>query len=1172
MSSWSRARRLARSTAARSKRYALRTRPVRRVVRPDISVIVPFYNVEQYIEACLRSIQGQAVSNIEVLLVDDGSRDGSRAIAEEFIRHDHRFRLVTRPNGGLGAARNTGIPEARGRYLTFVDSDDELTPNSLRDLFQSAETTGSDIVMGSVQRFDSTSSWAPGWVDSVHKHRRTGVRAEDFLPILRNLYTWNKLFRRDFWDAQGLWFREGVSYEDQPIITQLFVAASSIDVIPTVVYRYRARDDRSSISQQTGTIKDLRDRVAAWRATQAALRGTAETVRTAWLQTLFDAHFIWYLASSGTEEDEFWSLLQAVIAELVDEAPRQVWDAAPATNRVLLELARTNRRADVQEYVRLEGMRDLRAFDSEVREDGIHLCLPFHEDPTLPDELFLIRPEQMSVHHVIDRIRRVEGDVEVTGWAHVSKIDLSNRESRVSLVLRDEETGEEQVVPAVVGVPPRTPCPEGDDWCDYSPGAFTARIPLTALRGAALGVRIRVEVANFTVEEVVTRLVRRGPLGNPAAIWLPGGDRLLVSWRNRQPLVLERHPTRLRATELTLDGRTLSGRLVGPDAATASLRAQVGDLVVTARLGANTPQGRDFVINLPVPPRSGGAMSVWRFRSGSDADVVLEDSASLTDRGTSTLVVGPDRSGSLRATDWREGVLIESVTCMPDGRLRIEGTAYGEDVSSVRLGTANAKVRSRQVTVPVRDGAFVADLELTQDVYRFGVAPLPSGEHQLRVELRVNDAWAGVGVVLAPQLVEELPIPVVSDVHQGSVRRGPDGGCEIGLPRPFAGEGNRYHQAKARRAAQSTRGTAVSSGILFRSYFGEKATDNGVAIQAELARRGSDLPVYWAVQDSSVVVPEGGIPVVVNSPEWFRLISTVTYYVDNMYQPEYHLKPDGQVFVETFHGYPFKQMGRPHWEKQQFSREKIESYGQRSAEWDFLLSPATYATPLLMRDFGFHGPVLEIGYPRNDVLLSARADDIRAATRASLGIRDDQLVVLYAPTFRDYLAKNDNRAAMSDFFDFDQVAEEFGEEVIVLTRGHAFHARTRQRIGTSGTTIDVTDYPEVSDLYLATDAAVVDYSSLRFDFGVTGKPMIFLVPDLQRYVETRGWLFDFEPTAPGPLVSTTAEVIDHLRDLRALQEKYAGDYAIFRTTFLDLEDGHAAERFVDAVIAPRGDA
>ena len=103
----------------------------------------------------------------------------------------------------------------------------------------------------------------------------------------------------------------------------------------------------------------------------------------------------------------------------------------------------------------------------------------------------------------------------------------------------------------------------------------------------------------------------------------------------------------------------------------------------------------------------------------------------------------------------------------------------------------------------------------------------------------------------------------------------------------------------------------------------------------------------------------------------------------------------------------------------------------------------------------------------------------------------------------------------------------------------------------------MTDYPEVSDLYLAADAAIVDYSSLRFDFGVTGKPMIFHVPDLERYRDTRGWLFDYEPTAPGPLVATTEEVVAHLTDLDAVRRDYAEAYAKFRADYLDLDDGHA---------------
>jgi CDP-glycerol glycerophosphotransferase len=345
-----------------------------------------------------------------------------------------------------------------------------------------------------------------------------------------------------------------------------------------------------------------------------------------------------------------------------------------------------------------------------------------------------------------------------------------------------------------------------------------------------------------------------------------------------------------------------------------------------------------------------------------------------------------------------------------------------------------------------------------------------------------------------------------------------------------------------------------------------------VAIQRELQRRGSDLPVYWAVQDHSIVVPEGGIPIVVNSREWYTLLGSVSYYVDNMYQPDFHKKPDGQVIVQTFHGYPFKQMGHQHWKQQQFSQAKIDAYDVRAKEWDYLLSPARYATPLLTREFAYDGDVLEIGYPRNDILNDPTAPDIRVAVRESLGIAEDKTVVLYAPTFRDYLAENDNRAVMADFFDFERATSALGDDYVILVRGHAFNARSRMRVGSRGALIDVTDYPEVSDLYLASDAAIVDYSSLRFDFGVTGKPMVFHVPDLQRYKDTRGWLFDFEPTAPGPLVQTTDEVVEQLLDLEGVRDRHRTEYEQFTAAYLDLEDGQAARRFVDSVLVPRGDA
>jgi CDP-glycerol glycerophosphotransferase len=161
---------------------------------------------------------------------------------------------------------------------------------------------------------------------------------------------------------------------------------------------------------------------------------------------------------------------------------------------------------------------------------------------------------------------------------------------------------------------------------------------------------------------------------------------------------------------------------------------------------------------------------------------------------------------------------------------------------------------------------------------------------------------------------------------------------------------------------------------------------------------------------------------------------------------------------------------------------------------------------------------------------------------------------------------------MADLLDTDKLMSTLGDDHVLLIRGHAFHARTEERPDVADRVIDVTDYPEPADLYLASDLAIVDYSSLRFDYGLTGKPMLFLVPDLDLYKQTRGWLLEYEPTAPGPLLSSTDEVAAAIKDLDQIVSEYADAYGAFARDYLDLDDGKASERFVDAVFVSRGDA
>ena len=145
-------------------------RRVRRPRHPQpsvVSVVVPFYDVEQYFATCLNSLIRQTYRNLEIILVDDGSPDGSLAIARSYRRWDRRIRIVRQVNQGLGAARNTGLAAATGRYVTFVDSDDVLPRMAISTMVRTLESTGSDFVVGGLRRFEQgVKAQTPPWVEA----------------------------------------------------------------------------------------------------------------------------------------------------------------------------------------------------------------------------------------------------------------------------------------------------------------------------------------------------------------------------------------------------------------------------------------------------------------------------------------------------------------------------------------------------------------------------------------------------------------------------------------------------------------------------------------------------------------------------------------------------------------------------------------------------------------------------------------------------------------------------------------------------------------------------------------------------------------------------------------------------------------------------------------------
>jgi len=382
-----------------------------------------------------------------------------------------------------------------------------------------------------------------------------------------------------------------------------------------------------------------------------------------------------------------------------------------------------------------------------------------------------------------------------------------------------------------------------------------------------------------------------------------------------------------------------------------------------------------------------------------------------------------------------------------------------------------------------------------------------------------------------------------------------------------------YHQERLKIAAQQCTDPIDPHSVYLQAYGGLSATDSQLAIHQELTRKNPELTLHWGVLDSSAWVPPGAVPLLINSREWYHVLSTAKYLATNLDLPRWFRKREGQHVLQTFHGYPSKAMGIGMWRAKNFTPMRIEAEVARtSAAWDLILTPSPEMDRYYREEYRYDGPIHSHGYPRDDVLVSSDAGRIREETRARLGIRPDQTAVLYAPTWRDDMAGGWRRASLVTHLDIEAARAALGDDYVFLLRGHRFHLRAAGRTAEGGRAVDVTDYPEINDLILAADVAVLDYSSLRFDFSLTGRPMIFLVPDLADYAGgVRGFLYDFAESAPGPLLDTTDEVVAALRGLDRVREKYADDYATFQARFNRYMDGTSTRRVVAAFFDRTGD-
>ncbi|TFV71003.1 CDP-glycerol glycerophosphotransferase family protein [Blastococcus sp. CT_GayMR20] len=356
----------------------------------------------------------------------------------------------------------------------------------------------------------------------------------------------------------------------------------------------------------------------------------------------------------------------------------------------------------------------------------------------------------------------------------------------------------------------------------------------------------------------------------------------------------------------------------------------------------------------------------------------------------------------------------------------------------------------------------------------------------------------------------------------------------------------------------------------FRGHF----SDSPRAIYEALLALGADSPAagathtWMAAPHLRDTFPADVATVEFGSPQSIAALESADIVVSNDHIPLDWEKRPGATYLQTWHGTPLK---RIHNDVLWAPEGRLSYLEHDIARWDLLLSPNRASTERLRKAFGFSGPIHETGLPRNDLLSSPRAGEVRAEVRADLGITDDQKVVLYTPTWRDDLVFKKTGPQDFEFpVDLDDFTARLGTDHVLLLRLHNM-VMDRLEIVEGSVVRDVCSHPDIRDLYLAADILVTDYSSTMFDFAITGRPILFFTYDLDYFRdELRGFYFDLAEAAPTPLLRTSKELVEAIADVDAIMTERAEAYARFRETFTHLEDG-AATRRVLALLFPSDD-
>ncbi|MGI6879169.1 glycosyltransferase family 2 protein [Microbacterium sp. gxy059] len=312
-----------------------------RSASPLLSVVMPTHNVGPWVRETLQSVLSQSLADLEVLVVDDHSEDDTLDVVERAAEGDPRVRVLNATSRGGGSARNEGVAHARGRFLVFADGDDLIPDGAYSALVESLRASGSDIAIGDYLKFSPVDTWRPTDSMAAYGTPATGTSLADAPTLLYSRPCWNKVFRRDWWVRHDLRFPDVPRSNDIVPMMRAYLAATTIDVIPDVVYLYRARPGAGSMTAQASSAVSVLSYLdQETTCARLVMEQGSTSIERAYARLIYDRdgylHVARYLSrrTGPTEDDAAVAEAVCTLLETIPAAP----GGLPTAKRLTLQL------------------------------------------------------------------------------------------------------------------------------------------------------------------------------------------------------------------------------------------------------------------------------------------------------------------------------------------------------------------------------------------------------------------------------------------------------------------------------------------------------------------------------------------------------------------------------------------------------------------------------------------------------------------------------------------------------------------------------------------------------------------------------------------------------------------------------------------------------------------